>query len=417
MQAEFRGKQAIAHIDPESFTFTILIGALTALPSLAIDMSLPALGGIARDLHTAQGTAALTLSLFLVGYAVAPIAFGPLSDEYGRRPIVIAGCLLFAFSATLGTFTGSIGMLLLWRLLQGAGAGAGGVISFAVVRDLFNGAGLRRRLAQISVVRVIAPMIGPSLGAFIMPLGGWRAIYGLTAILACLLLALAVIGLPESAPRFSGAPHVPVRLITGYARALRNRAILGYSLVNACAFGCLFGYVTGSSLVMIEVLGVSPRIFGLLFALVDAGLMAGFFINGKLNARGAGRHGPLLAGLVLGSVASAVLLALALAGLTRLQSLVPLLLLGAIGYGLITPNATQGALQPLPEIAGIASAVLSLLMMLMGALSGAVVSTFFDGRTALAMTGTMAGFAASALLLYLAYVRSAEPREARRARK
>jgi MFS transporter, DHA1 family, multidrug resistance protein len=400
--------KGIVRIDPKSFTFTILIGALTALSSLAIDMSLPALAGIARSLHTEPGTAALTLSLFLIGYALAPVAFGPLSDEYGRRPIILAGCFLFALAAILGTFADSIAVLLLLRLLQGAGAGAGAVISFAVVRDLFEGADLRRRIAQISVVRVIAPMVGPSIGALVLPFGGWRGIYGLTAILACLLLAAAALGLMESAPRFSGAPHVPVRLITGYARALGNRAILGYALVNSCAFGCLFGFVNGSSLVMIQVLGVSPRIFGLLFALVDVGLMVGFFVNGRLNARRMGRHAPLLAGLVLAAGASAALLLLALAGLTRLASLVPLLLLSALGYGLIAPNAAQGALQPLPEIAGIASAVLSLLMMLIGALSGAIVSTFFDGRTALAMTGSMTGFSVGALVLYLAYVRPGE---------
>ena len=396
------------NIHPESFTFTVLIGALTALPSLATDMSLPALGGIARALHASPGEAAFTLSLFLVGYALAPIAFGPLSDEYGRRPVVIAGCALFALAAILGTFAGSIPMLLLWRLLQGAGAGAGTVISFAVVRDLFDGAGLRRRLAQISIVRVIAPMVGPSLGAFVLPFGGWRGIYALTALLATLLLAAAILRLAESAPRFSGRPHVPVRLLTAYARVLRNRACLGYSLVNACAFGCLFGYINGSSLVMIGVLGVSPRIFGLLFALVDMGLLAGFFLNGRLNAWGIGRHAPLLAGLWLCACASLALLALSLAGMTRLPSLVSLLLLAAFGYGLITPNATQGALQPLPEVAGVAAAVLSLLMMLTGAFSGLIVSALFDGRTALAMTGVMAAFSAGALALYLAFVRPAE---------
>jgi MFS transporter, DHA1 family, multidrug resistance protein len=408
------GPNRLQNIHPESFTFTLLIGALTALPSLATDMSLPALGGIARSLHASPGEAALTLSLFLVGYALAPIAFGPLSDEYGRRPVVIAGCALFALAAILGTFADSIPMLLLWRLLQGAGAGCGTVISFAVVRDLFDGAALRRRLAQISIVRVIAPMIGPSLGAFVLPFGGWRGIYALTAILATFLLAAAILRLAESAPRFSGRPHVPVRLITAYARVLRNRACLGYSLVNACAFGYLFGYINGSSLVMIEVLGVSPRVFGLLFALVDIGLLAGFFLNGRLNAWGVGRHAPLLTGLWLGAGASLALLALSLAKMTRLPSLVSLLLIGAFGYGLITPNATQGALQPLPEVAGVAAAVLSLLMMLTGALSGMIVSTLFDGRTALAMTGVMAVFSTGAFVLYLAFVRPAEQPKAPR---
>ncbi len=371
-------------------------------------MSLPALGGIARSLGTSPGIAALSLSLFMVGYALAPMAFGPLSDEYGRRPVVIAGCALFALAAVLGTLAGSIPTLLLWRLLQGAGAGAGTVISFAVVRDLFEGAELRRRLAQISVVRVIAPMIGPSLGAFVLPFGGWRGIYALTATLASFLLIAAVLGLAESAPRFSGAPHVPVRLITGYARVLGNRACLGYSLVNACAFGCLFGYINGSSLVMIEALGVSPRIFGLLFALVDVGMMGGFFVNGRLNARGAGRHAPLLTGLWLAAGTSILLLALSLLGLIRIASLIPLLLIGMFGYGLITPNATQGALQLLPEVAGMASAVLSLLMMLTGALAGSISASLFDGRTAFAMTGAMALFSVGALAIYLLYVRPGE---------
>jgi len=401
-------------LDPNSLAFTILLGMLTALPPLATDMSLPALPDIARSLGTTSGTAALTLSLFLLGFALGPVAYGPLSDRYGRRPVMLSGCALFVLAATAGALAGSMPMLLFWRVLQGASAGAGSVVSYAVARDLFEGDTLRRRLSQVSMARVVSPMVAPSLGALVLPFGGWRGIYGLTAALAVALFALVALALYETVPHLAGSaagsparPRAPPRLLTGYARVLRDRLCLGYCLVNALAFGALFAYISGSSLVMIQIFGISPRLFGGLFAAIDLGLLGGFFVNSRLVGKGIALRWPLTFGLILGAASSLLLLALSVAHLAGVANMVVLLILGAFAYGLITPNTAHGALQPVPDAAGVAAAILSLLMMLAGAASSALVSFFYDGRTPLAMTSTMAAFAAAALVLYATFVRPA----------
>ncbi|MDA8049997.1 MAG: multidrug effflux MFS transporter [Rhodospirillales bacterium] len=354
MAARQRRPRRPLRLDPKSFAFTMLLGMLSALPPLATDMSLPALGEIAQSLHSTPGTAALTLSLFVIGFALGPIAYGLLSDRYGRRPVMLFGCALPAAAATEAALAALMPMLLFWRVVQGLSAGAGAIVSYAVARDLFEGAALRRRLSQVSMARVVSPMVAPSLGALVLPFGGWRGIYALTATAGGVLFAVVAFGFRETAPRHSGKPVVPLRLLASYARVFGNRLCVGYSVVNACAFGSLFAYISGSSLVMMQLLGVPPRVFGGLFALIDLGLMGGFFVNARFGVRGVAPVWPLTSGLVLGTSASLALMVLSLADLAEVASLVPLLILGAFGYGLITPNAALGALRPLPEAAGVA---------------------------------------------------------------
>ncbi|WP_243146759.1 MFS transporter [Scytonema sp. UIC 10036] len=139
-------------IRPESLGFTILLGALTALPPLSIDMGLPAFPTISASLGASPGAVGLTLSLFMVGFAIAQLAFGPLSDRYGRKPILLIGCGIFALAGAACATTPSIGTLIAWRLVQGAGAGAGMVMTLAIVRDLFEGAAARAQLSYVMLL-------------------------------------------------------------------------------------------------------------------------------------------------------------------------------------------------------------------------------------------------------------------------
>ncbi len=397
-------------IRPESTGFTFLIGALTGLPSLSTDMGLPALGAIAVMTGGTMGQAGLTLSMFLLGLAVGPLAYGPLSDSLGRRPVLIAGCVLFFTGAALCAQASSIHLLLLWRFLQGLGAGASNVIAFAIVRDVFEGAAARTRLSQAAVVRVCAPMVAPTIGSLILPVAGPRGIYGAMAIAALIMLMLVIFGLEETAPRFTGRLAHAVPLLPSYGRVLGNRRCIGYCLVNASSFGCQFAYVTGSSLVLIGVLGLTPQLYGLCFAGTAAGIMVGFTINARLAKRGAGRTAPLLAGMVLATTTAAALLAATLAGVATIPVVVPLFILNSMSFGLITPNATQGAMEPLPEVAGVASAVLSVLMMTVGAGTGFLVSVLDDGHSALATAGVMLASTLAALAAFLVMVWPAERR-------
>jgi len=392
-------------IRPKSVGFTIFLGALAALPPLSIDMGLPAFPTISAALGASSGSVGLTLSLFMLGFAVAQLVFGPLSDRYGRRPILLIGCGLFTLAGVACTAAPSIGTLIAWRLIQGAGAGAGMVMTLAIVRDLFEGAAARAQLSYVNLVMSVAPMIAPTIGSRVVAIAGWRAIYGTLTVAGLLLVLSVTLGLSESLARRDTGAIQPRRLIQNYGRILTNPICLGYALVNALTFGCMFAYVAGSPLVMLNVLGVSTTTYGWLFASTAFGIMAGAFLNGRLSMRGVLPSRLLIVGLVTAAVSALALVGVSLSGTAQVITLMPLLVINTFCSGIILPNATHGAIQPLPESAGVAAAVVGFLQMLCGAVASGLVAFLYDGRTAIAMSGVMALFAFASLITYIGLVR------------
>jgi DHA1 family bicyclomycin/chloramphenicol resistance-like MFS transporter len=228
------------------------------------------------------------------------------------------------------------------------------------------------------------------------------------------LLVIAARRLHETAPRHLATALTLRRTLSNYARVLRHPVSLGYAIVVALGFGCLFAYVSGSSLVVIGLMGASPRTYGLLFACTSLGLMAGSFTNARLSRRGASHTRVIAVGLTIIAVTTTTLVSLTLTGALRLWTFIPLLMIGNVAHGMVRPNAAQGALEPMPEIVGVASALLGGLQMVAGALASAIAASLFDGRSALAMTGTMAACAIGALGVYLLVVRPAERRSGTR---
>ena len=397
-------------LPPRSTAFTLLLGALITLSSFATDMGLPVLAQMAASLGVTPGRAALSLSVFMAGFACAPLVFGPVSDHVGRRPMLLTGVAMFATFGALGAFSRSLGALLLWRFLMGSGAGACSVLVVAMVRDHFTGVEARVKQSYVNLAAGVAPVIAPTLGVAVAALGGWRAIYGALAIGGTLLVAAASLGLGESLQRRMDGTLSARRAVAGYLRVARHRVTTGYILVVALNFACLFAYVSGSSLVLIGILGVSQRVYGMLFAATSLGLMVGALTNARLSRRGVRHDRLIIYGLVAIVATALALLLLTLAGALRVSTLVPLAMIGFIGQGIVRPNAVQGALEPMPDIAGVASAVLSASQMAAGALSSALVAELFDGRSALAMTGMMAISACGAAIVYGIVVHRAERR-------
>jgi DHA1 family bicyclomycin/chloramphenicol resistance-like MFS transporter len=393
-----------------SLPFTLLLGALVTLASFATDMGLPVLADTAASLRVTPGNAALTLSVFMAGFAVGPLALGPLSDHFGRRPILLVGCGMFAMFGALGAFSTSLSTLLMWRFLMGTGAGGCQVLVLATVRDLFAGPEARVRQAYVNLAGGVAPVIAPTLGVAIATVGGWRAIYGALAVGGIVLFTIVALRLEESAPRRVGATLTMRNTLGSYARMLGHPVSLGYALVVALNFGCLFAYVSGSSLVLIGLLGVTRHAYGFLFACTALGLAAGAFTSARLSRRGVPHAYLIVVGLTAIVTTALLLVGLTWAGWLRVSLLVPLAVIGFVGQGIVRPNAAQGALEPMAEIAGVASAVLSGVQMLIGALASAVVAALFDGRSALAMTGTMAVCSVAAAAVYASLVRRAERR-------
>ncbi len=392
---------------PHSLAFTLLLGALVTLASFATDMGLPVLAATARSLGVSPARAALSLSVFIAGFAVGPLVFGPLSDRFGRRPILLGGCAAFALFGSLGAFAQSIQALLLWRTLMGIGAGTVQVLVLASVRDLFTGREARTKQAYVNMAGGIAPIIAPTLGIFVAGFGGWRAIYGVLAGGGIVLFIVATVRFGETAPMTRHALSLR-RTLGNYARVVRHPISFGNALVVALSFGSLFAFVSGSSLVLIGILGASQRVYGLLFAVTSLGLVTGAFTSARLTRRGVSHARLIGIGVVTTAIITVILLVLAITSLLRIYTFIPLVVLANVATGLTRPNAAQGALEPMPEIVGVASALLSGLQMLVGAVASALAASLFDGRTATAMTGTMAVCSVSAALVYLLVVRRAE---------
>ena len=383
-------------IRPQSIAFTVLLGALAALPPLSIDMGLPAFPALEGDLRTSAASAGLTLSVFMAGFSVSQLLLGPLSDRHGRRPVLLVGLLLYAVAGFLCAASPSIATLIGFRLIEGACAAAGTVMAFAITRDVFEGAAARQRLSYVAMVLSVAPVIAPTLGGWALLLAGWRAIYAFLGVAGVALVLAVGAGLAET----RRPPIGTVRAFGGFARMLCHRRAFGHAATNAMSFGALFAYVSGSPLVLMGTLGVSASTYGLLFAVVSGGIMLGAWVNSQV-ARDAGAARGALAWALMFSAATAVaLLVVTTHGVVTLAGLLPLLIVHAFCRGISAPNATHGALEPMGEIAGLASAVVGFLQMATGALSSALVAMLFPWLGPSAMALVMTAFSAAALVAW-----------------
>ncbi len=369
-------------------------------------MALPALREIGVSLHAAPGLTGLTLSLFMAGFAATPVIYGPLSDRYGRKPVLAVAIGLFTLGSLAAAMAPTIGLLLTARCIEGAGAGGGTALAFALTRDCFEGAAGRSKLSQIQMVMAIAPMIAPTIGATLLGLG-WRSIYAALGLGGVALLGLVLSALTETNKMLVRHRGLFGQVRHGYAVLFGHRAALGYALIYAASFGVQFSYVAGSPLVFINLFGFSARLYGFVFAATAAGIIAGAFSSNAFTRLGISQDKALRLSLSLYLVTGFALLGLLQAGMATPALFVPLLVLSAYGYGITAPNASHGTMHALPEIAGIAGAVLTTLQMSTAVLASAVVAAAFAHFAIAAMVVPMVGFGLLTNGLYYFLVRPA----------
>jgi DHA1 family bicyclomycin/chloramphenicol resistance-like MFS transporter len=395
-------------MSPHSISFALLIGALAALPSFGIDMSLPALDAMAASLGVSADGAGLTISLFMLGYAVAPPFCGPVSDRIGRKPIMLGALTLFAVASLGCTVSHSLPELLAWRVMQGMGAGVGTTITFAIIQDLFDGPDGRAKFSDLASLMVLVPMVAPAAGTALLAFHGWRAIYGLLTIIGFALLGIVWLCFEESA-RLDNAESVSAAaIVRGYVLVLRYPVCLGYILVNAAAFGALFAYISGSSLFFIDALSLTRGQYSLIYAATFIGIMASVLANGRLSRWDVAPAYPLGTGIAL-TLASAVMFVVAvLMGWSWVPGLVGILVLGTMGFGLIAPNAMHAALRPLPSQAGAVSAMAGFIQVITQSVSSAVVVGFSGGDPGMSMAVTMIVCSIATVLAYGGIARPAE---------
>ncbi|MCD8548099.1 MAG: Bcr/CflA family multidrug efflux MFS transporter [Aeromonadaceae bacterium] len=354
-----------------TLTLFILLGALAGLTPLAIDMYLPAIPTIAQDLGAGVEGVQLTVSLFLGGFALGQLVYGPLADSLGRRPVILFGLALFSLSSLGCLLVTDLNQLLGLRFLQASGGAAGAVVVNALLRDLFSGEDLVRAMSLVILTMTLAPLVAPLLGSLLLVLG-WHAIFALLALLA-LLGALLFIMLyhlvPETLPPEGRRPLRPAVVLGGFADVLRHRLAMGQLLPGILASAGMFAFISGSPYVYIGFFGLSPLEYGLLFALNVGLMMLLTFLNTRLIRRW-GQERMLRIGLFGVALASVLLLVVGLTGMGGLMGLVFPVVLYVGQLGFIGANSMSLAMNHFGRSAGTASALAGTLRFGCGALAG-----------------------------------------------
>ncbi|WP_316675340.1 multidrug effflux MFS transporter [uncultured Tolumonas sp.] len=386
--------------------YVVMLGLMSALPPFGIDVGLPALPNLQTDLGVTMAQATQTLTLFLVGFAFGPVLFGPLSDRYGRKPILLFGVAIFSLAALGCAMARSIELFLILRVIQGIGAGAAAALPAAIVRDVFSGDMAINRQSYVAVVNAVTPLVAPLIGAAIISIGTWHSIYQALAVIGTILFVSVLFGYRETAPRQPVQGNIIRSTIHAYVQVLSNRDYVLATGLFAATFGIMFAYISSSSSVFMNVLGVSASTYGFLFALTAVGEIAGAACNGRLAPHfGASR---LLTIAVIGCfIASVSLLTFAWLGVQSVAVCTICVVISNFCAGIIMPNATYRALKDLGSVAGSAAALLRSLQMIAGACAAAAVG-FVGGNHIEAMALIMAVFATIAfVLLNIATRRSA----------
>lgn len=377
---------------------TFMLGSLTALGPLSIDMYLPSFPAIARDLTASPAQVQLTLAVFFVALGIGQAFYGPLSDRFGRRRPLCFGLALYVLASAGCALARSIDALVAWRFAQALGGCAGMVIARAVVRDRFDEREAARFFSLLILVTGLAPILAPSIGGQILVFFSWRAIFWTLAGFALVGFITATFVLPESLPperRTEGGVATALRV---YARLLRDRAFMRYALSGALVISGMFAYIFGSPFVFMQIYGVRPERFGWIFGAIALGLISTSQLNRVVLARVAGAR-ILSHTLVVTAAAGVILLVMAWTGVGGLAGLLGPLFVYIASLGFVLPNVIATALGPQGRNAGTASALLGTLQFGAGATVGALLGVLGDG-TAVPMAGLIAACGLSALLVH-----------------
>jgi DHA1 family bicyclomycin/chloramphenicol resistance-like MFS transporter len=384
---------------PGTFALTVLLAALSAIGPLTTDMYLPSLPDIARLLGATTSQAQFTISAYLFGFAVGQILYGPVSDRYGRKPVLMVAVGLYTAASLACALSTSIDMLLVSRALQAVGGSGGIVLARAIVRDLYSGARAGRELSLIGSVMALAPVLAPVAGGVLQTGFGWRSIFFVLVFAGVFGAGVIWLLLPETLQQ-RGDPLSFRSMTKSYGIVARNPAYLAYLGLASTSFAGLFAWISGTSFVLQNLYGLSPVAFGIAFA----GGSVGYMIGAGLAARMAMRLGlDTTIGIGAGCCAAGgLLMAAAVAlGLTSAVSLVLPMALYLAGLGMVLPQSIAGAMTPFPERAGAASAFLGFIQQSLSALSGALVGALL-GTTAWPLAGTVAAMGCATLLLWIA---------------
>ena len=349
---------------------SVLVIAAIALGNAGSTLYLPAMPSIAMHLNTTGAMMKLSLSLFLIGFAVAQLFYGPLSDALGRRINLFAGLIIFFFGCLLSAHAHTIDTLLLGRLIQGLGIGAGNAVGYALMRDVYSGSQLTVQLSYISVFVGVTPLIAPIIGGYLVSFIDWQACFYFLAGLALLLFLAKMKFLPETLAVMNPKACHPAFVLKNYWTLFKSRVYMGYALATACAFAGVFTMGSMLPFLLVNQLNIPIAIYGWIAGIPALGYLSGSFFGGKL-AQKLGLPRLISMGAVFSLIALGVGVVINLMHFNIYTLIAPLLVF-MFGVGLVMPTGSSGAMAPFPKLAGSEAAILCASMFCFAAIFTAI---------------------------------------------
>lgn len=355
----------------------ILLAAASALGPVAMQIMLPAIPIVRESFAITTGTAQLTLSLSMFSIALATLIYGPLSDRYGRRPVMLSGICITVLGSLLCLLASSIEWLIAGRIVQAAGGAVGLVLARAIVRDVYGAAQSASIIATLVMVMVVMPMISPLIGGELMVRYDWHSIFYLVAFISVLMWVVMYRSLPETLAEkvaFTGTWN----MIGNFVSLFRSRVFSAYAISTAFISVVFFTFISAAPEVMVTVLQRPPEEYGYYFIMVPAAFMAGNFVARKFSQKN-GIHRMIKLGSRICLLGIAVAIVLHMAGLHHPLALFVPVAFSTLGNGISLPNAQAGAINEFPQMAGSASGLTGFLQMAFSAVAAQLVALLFNG--------------------------------------
>jgi len=388
---------------PDRLEVAVVVALLVALGPLATDLYLPSLPAIGAHFGRGSAEVQLTLSVFLAGFAISQLLYGPLSDRFGRKPVILAGLGIFLLASVFCALAWSLEVLLIGRFLQALGGCAGPVLGRAVVRDAWGADRAAKVLAYTATAMALAPALGPVIGGFLQEAFGWRAAFWSLVLFAAALTAVILFRLPETNRLKNPDAIAPLAIARNFAVLLGHQSYLGFALTVSLSYSGIFAFISGSAFVLIDTLGLSPQAYGFCFGAAVMGYMVGTFSSGRFGQR-LGLAALLATGLSLQLLGTGLGFLLAVAGEISVTAIVLPPAIFFMGCGFMLPNAIAGTLRHYPHMAGSASSLMGFLQMTVAAVLGSLVGHLHDG-TAIPMMAAMLFCALANLAFLLGLIR------------
>jgi DHA1 family bicyclomycin/chloramphenicol resistance-like MFS transporter len=384
---------------PNSFAMTVLLAVLTGLGPLTVDMYLASMPAMARLLAATPAQVQLTISVYLIGFALGQMFYGALSDRHGRRPVFLIALSVYAAASLACALAPSIELLIAARFFQALGGSGAVVMARAVVRDIYEGAGVAREMSRLAAVMAVAPIVAPIFGGVLQTLFGWRSNFLLLLLFGAGAAIAVWLKFPETVRQRTAERVSLVSIFRSYRSFFRNPSFAAYLALSTCTFLGLFSWISTAAFVLQDLYGLTPLVFGFTFAISSAGYMVGTMIAARFVL-----HWGIDRTIGTGC------LTMTLGGLTMIGALaldagLPAALILAMGIyfagmGMVLPQAQAGALLPFPERAGAASSLLGVVQQVLAAIVGAILGQLI-GATAWPLAASVAIVSAAALVIWM----------------